>query len=143
MNKCLLLFFFCFSVAGLTSCLTDEPCNADLAAPVLVFSVVDSASGVSLIGSNRLYHPDSIADLNKDDYGYISRSHIDTLLEINYGLAVSEKPMPFWLSRSDMDTITLLYYLENTECGQFKRITHFMYNSRVFGVKGRTVHAIK
>lgn len=118
----ILLFSFC--VVFFAKCIKDDQCSSVVPLPPSVlFSVVDSLTGRSLIGLNRLYHPDTINKLNSNIFSFS-----DTLLEYNFGQYECFEHYIFKLSETIRDTIAVKFEIVKGECFTIKRFDELYYN---------------
>lgn len=94
----------------------------------LKFTLIDETTGLSLIGPDRLYHPDTISQLNRQR-GYIG-VYRDSLLYFNYeGISSGEKEA-FFLNSFQSDTLLVGYSFDVGRCGTFIDLKEFRYNDR-------------
>lgn len=117
-------------VALLSSgCSRNEPCDILIMPPIATFALQEKWSHTTLIGTDKVYHPDTILALNKDFCPYIEKHrNADTVLSFNYGQIKSSQPIPFFISRTDIDTFSIVYTSHSTDCGELKDLILFVYN---------------
>ncbi|TNE80973.1 MAG: hypothetical protein EP332_05670 [Bacteroidetes bacterium] len=125
-------------VTIVAACSKNDPCEADYVPENVFFTVVDKATGLSIIGKNKAFNPDTIAKLNELDYPYIRfDSGIDSVLTLNYNGIASQQSLPFRLSNTDMDTIGIVYTMLEWECGVYKDLLFFHYNRDTTSIQNR------
>jgi hypothetical protein len=142
MRQRLLLLFAV--MAFLTGCNSkNDPC-ASIDAPLSLtsFMLVDSASDEPLIGSGKMYDPDSVDFLNNNPPFSISQSH-DSIVTVLINILDSGEEIEFFLSENEKDTIKIEYIIRETECFDIKELKRFFYNGGLIQPNGDGLHVIK
>jgi hypothetical protein len=117
---------------SLLSCEDDlGPCsNVSPIDPSVTFTLIDIVTGKSLIGPDRLYHPDTITRLNSDPNNFIY-GYADTALIYDFGRSESGEKQPFRLSRTEFDTVKVEFDIVEGECFTSKNLQQFYYNGKL------------
>lgn len=97
--------------------------------PAFKFVLVDDSTGLSLIGTDRLYHPDTINNLNKN--GVRVSSTRDTLLFFNFGNASTGANYILALDSVTSDTVQVRFTVNQGRCYTFKDLKEFRYNGEL------------
>ena len=138
------ILFFLAIIVLLSSCdPRNDPC-ASIDAPYIgtVFMLVDSSTGESLIGTNRVYDPDSVNSLNGFFPFRISEEQ-DTIVSFQFGTVTSGEILEFYLDENEIDTIQIEYDIRETECFNVKELQRFFYNGELIEPNDRQLHVIK
>mgnify|MGYP006289297501 CR=1 FL=1 len=138
------ILFFLAMIGLLSSCdPRKDPC-ASVDAPLAgtTFMLVDSSTGESLIGSNRVYDPDSLNFLNGFFPFRISKEQ-DTIVSFQFGTVSNGEILEFNLDENEIDTIQIEYDIRKTECFDIKDLKRFFYNGELIEPNDRQLHVIK
>lgn len=128
MKVVLLSIFVIFLVVSCNFPEKDVECSP---VPSFVYIHLIGMDSVSLIGYNKLYHPDSIKFI-------INQSFIKTRIDSIYLTlnttnldTLSNKDFYLYLNQADTDTIRLKVTKSKSECGTFFGIDEFRYNGEL------------
>jgi hypothetical protein len=97
--------------------------------PIISFTIIDSVTNLSLVGYDRLYHPDSIMILNNQPKPVIN-VHSDSIIDFDFGQSESELDEIFKLSSRESDTLKVMYEVHQGECWEYKVLNQFYYNGQ-------------
>lgn len=128
---------FIFSII-LISCEKEKenPCMTVVPpSPIINFTLMDSTTGKSLIGPDRLYHPDTITKLNSEPYNFIYNLS-DSILVYNFGHSKSGENQPYRLNRTEYDTLNVEFEVVEGECFTYNRLNQFYYNGELIEDNG-------
>jgi hypothetical protein len=109
--------------------------------PTVTFCLVDKQSGKSLIGSDRLYHPDTIDFLNNTPPFFAFHS-ADTTVQYDFGRSNNGEALIFKLNRTEMDSIKVIFEIETGECHTVKSPREFYYNNELI-TREKGIYVIK
>jgi hypothetical protein len=108
-----------------------DPCGAvDPIPPTITFALVDSVTGKSLIGLDRLYHSETINKLN-DTPPFFVFSASDTTLLYDFGQTNNGDQQILKLNRTERDTLTVDFRVIEGECHTVKSLDEFYYNDQL------------
>lgn len=112
-----------------------DPCGAvDPIPPTVTFTLVNSQSGKSLIGSDRLYHPDTINLLNDTPPFFIYNS-TDTTVEYDFGQFKNGEQLSFRLNQTNTDSIRVNFEVVQGECHTVRSLREFYYNNKLISAE--------
>jgi len=97
--------------------------------PAFKFTLIDDSTGLSLIGPDRLYHPDTIYNLNRN--GVRVSAQRDTLLFFNFGNASTGANSILALNSVTNDTVQVRFTVNQGRCYTFRDLKEFRYNGEL------------
>ncbi len=129
MNKLIIALFSLIAASGCKRAL--GPCSATDPGPQSIrISLIDPISERSLIGTDRMYHPDSINRLNNGLEAKFSAYDDDTTVRLQYYRVKSGKPYSFHLNKDVRHELTLDYIVTKGECFDGKELINLNYNGK-------------
>lgn len=97
--------------------------------PAFKFAFIDNSTGLSLIGTDRLYHPDTIYNLNRNEGRVFA--HRDTLLLFNFENVSTGANCILALNSVTNDTVQVRFTVNQGRCYTFRDLKEFRYNGEL------------